>query len=74
MASSQTGQLDKNFLASTITVPASTTKQSNGGTNVSKKVGNRKQRQWSRPGKGSVTHTVTTTGSTRIRSSSPQTL
>lgn len=75
MASQQTGHLDKTFLANAITVPVTTTAvNGRGGTPTTRRFGNRQQRSFNRMKRGNVTHTVTSSGTVKIRPDSPQTL
>lgn len=74
MASQKTGNLDKTFLGSTYTIPERTVKAAGRGTNTPRKVGNLKQRTFSRAAKGAVTHHVKGSGTRILRPNSPETL
>lgn len=74
MASQQTGHLDKDFLGSTYTLPASSSYANARGTDEPRLFGNRRQRTFNRTPKGAVTHVVTSSGTLKIRPNSPNTL
>lgn len=63
MAASKTGELPKEFLNSTYTIPVETTHASNrGDSEVEPRIGNGKRRTFNRLRKGSTNHVVTSAG------------